>query len=101
MLKLLKYMRLRDWLMMIGLLAFLVLQLFCDVTLPTYTSEIVAKMQAGAEAGSILHTGLIMLGIAGASVFATVICSVLSAIVSTSLGKRIRGEVFSHAVYLS
>ncbi|MGN1103873.1 MAG: ABC transporter ATP-binding protein [Candidatus Coproplasma sp.] len=101
MLKLLKYLHLKEWILMIALLAFLVLQLYCDVTLPAYTSEIVAKMQAGAEAKSILSTGYIMLAYAAVSVVSTLICSALSAFVSTSLGRRIRGEVFSHAVNLS
>ena len=101
MLRLFKYLKGTEIVMFIGLLAFLVGQIFCDVTLPTYTAEIVAKMQAGAAASSILTTGGIMLSFAAGSVVATIFETVLSAQISTRLGRRLRGEVFSHVVHFS
>ena len=71
------------------------------MTLPTYTAEIVTKMQQGADTSSILATGWIMLGYAAVSVAATIIETILSANISTRLGKRLRGEVFSHVVAFS
>ena len=101
MIKLFRYLRAKEILMFIGLLAFLMVQVFCDVTLPTYTAEIVAKMQQGAEASSILATGWIMLFYAAGSVLAATVETVFSALISTRLGKRLRGEVFAHIVRFS
>ena len=101
MLKLFRYLRAREIIMFVGLIAFLVVQIFCDVTMPAYTAEIVAKMQAGEVAASILHTGGIMLAFAAGSVAATIAETFLSARISTRLGRRLRGEVFAHVVNFS
>ena len=98
MLKLFKYLRVKEIFMFLDLLVFLIVQVYCDVTLPTYTAEIVTKMQQGADTSSILATGWIMLGYAAVSVAATIIETILSANISTRFGKRLRGEVFSYAV---
>lgn len=100
-LKLFRYLRAKEIVMFVGLIAFLVVQVFCDVTMPAYTAEIVAKMQAGEEAASILHTGGIMLAFAAGSVAATIAETFLSARISTRLGRRLRGEVFAHVVNFS
>ena len=100
-LKLFRYLRAKEIVMFVGLIAFLVVQIFCDVTLPAYTAEIVAKMQTGEVAASILHTGGIMLAFAAGSVAATIAETFLSARISTRLGRRLRGEVFAHVVNFS
>ncbi len=101
MFRLFRYLRGREIAMFAALLVFLVAQIFCDVTMPTYTAEIVAKMQQGADAASILLTGGIMLAFAAGSIAATIAESILSARISTRLGRRLRGEVFAHVVNFS
>lgn len=101
MFRLFRYLRGREIAMFAALLVFLVAQIFCDVTMPTYTAEIVAKMQQGADAASILLTGGIMLAFAAGSIAATIAESILSARISTRLGRRLRGEVFAHVVSFS
>ena len=101
MFRLFRYLRGREIVMFAALLVFLVAQIFCDVTMPTYTAEIVAKMQQGADAASILLTGGIMLAFAAGSIAATIAESILSARISTRLGRRLRGEVFAHVVNFS
>ena len=101
MLRFLKYLGIREWVFLGFLLLTLVLQIYCDVTLPGYTEEIVEKMQAGESAGSILKTGGIMLIYAAVSVISSMVCTVFSTTISTSLGMRIRNEIFSHIVSLS
>ncbi len=101
MLRLMKYLRGKELAMFAGLLVFLIMQIYCDVTLPTYTAEIVSKMQEGAQAASILSTGYIMLAYAAVSVTATVFETIFSARISTRLGERLRQAVFSHIVGLS
>ena len=101
MFRLFRYLRGREIVMFAALLVFLVAQIFCGVTMPTYTAEIVAKMQQGADAASILLTGGIMLAFAAGSIAATIAESILSARISTRLGRRLRGEVFAHVVNFS
>lgn len=101
MIRLFKYLRGEEIVMFTGLLVFLVAQIFCDVTMPTYTAQIVAQMQQGAAAAEILRTGGVMLAFAAGSVAATIVESILSARISTRLGRRLRGEVFAHIVHFS
>ena len=101
MFRLIRYLTKKQVFFFLLLLAFLVVQVFADVTLPTYTARIVEQMQAGAEALSILRTGGVMLAFAAVSVLATIAETVLSASISTGLGRRLRGEVFSHVLSLS
>ena len=61
MFRLIRYLTKKQVFFFLLLLAFLVVQVFADVTLPTYTARIVEQMQAGEEALSILRTGGIML----------------------------------------
>ena len=101
MFRLFRYLRGREIVMFAAILVFLVAQIFCDVTMPTYTAEIVSKMQRGADAASILLTGGIMLAFVSGSIAATIAESILSARISTRLGRRLRGEVFAHVVNFS
>ena len=101
MFRLIRYLTKKQVFFFLLLLAFLVVQVFADVTLPTYTARIVEQMQAGAEALAILKTGGIMLAFAAVSVLATIAETFLSASISTGLGRRLRGEVFSHVLSLS
>ena len=101
MFRLIRYLTKKQVFFFLLLLAFLVVQVFADVTLPTYTARIVEQMQAGAEALSILRTGGVMLAFAAVSVLATIAETFLSARISTGLGRRLRGEVFLHVLSLS
>ena len=101
MFRLIRYLTKKQVFFFLLLLTFLVVQVFADVTLPTYTARIVEQMQAGEEALSILRTGGIMLAFAAVSVLATIAETFLSASISTGLGRRLRGEVFSHVLSLS
>lgn len=101
MLKLIRYMRIGEGLMSLGLFLFLIIQIFSEVTIPSYTAEIIRKMQNGASAGSILETGGIMLFFALLSVISNIITTLFSTAISTRLGRRLRGEVFAHVVNFS
>lgn len=101
MIKIFKYLKPKEYLAFAIMLAFLVVQIYSDVTLPVYTSEIVAKMQAGESASSILTTGGIMLGFAAVSILATVVQTFISAFISTGLSARLRENVFKKVFSLS
>lgn len=101
MIKVFKYLKGKEIIYIILLLALLAGQIYCDVTLPIYTAEIVSKMQAGESAVSILQTGGIMLAYAAVSVGATIVQVFLAGAVSTRLARRLRGKVFSKVYSLS
>lgn len=101
MIWLIKYLKGKEIIYIVLLLALLVVQIYCDVTLPIYTAEIVAKMQMGESAVSILRTGGVMLAYAAASVVATIVQTLLAGAVSTGLARRLRGKVFSKVLSLS
>ena len=101
MIRIFKYLKAKEYALFILMLSFLVVQIYCDVTLPIYTSEIVAKMQAGEEASSILRTGGTMLIYAAISVVATIVQTFLSVLISTGLSARLREKVFTKVFSLS
>lgn len=101
MIRFFKYLKPIEYLYFALLLVFLAAQIYCDVTLPIYTAEMVTKMQAGESAQSILQTGGVMLIYAAISVVGTIIQTFLSARISTGLSERLRGKVFKKVFSLS
>ncbi len=101
MLRFFKYLKPIEYLFLILLVVFLVVQVYCDVTMPVYTAEMVTKMQAGENAQSILKTGGIMLAYAAISIGGTIVQTFLSARISTGLSERLRSKVFTKVFSLS
>ncbi len=95
MLKLLKYLRVRDWITIIFILGFVVCQIMLDLELPDYMGNIVALIQNQGTLNEILIEGLKMLGIVAGSVISTIIVSYLSARVAADFAKRVRRAVFT------
>ena len=95
MLKLLKYLRVRDWITIIFILGFVVCQVMLDLELPDYMGNIVALIQNQGTLNEILIEGLKMLGIVAGSVISTIIVSYLSARVAAGFAKRVRRAVFT------
>lgn len=95
MIKLLKCFTPFQWVLTAILLAFLVAQCYCDVTLPTYTAEIITKMQSGAPPSSIMETGGVMLGYAGASIGFTLIITFISFYLSSMHAKTMRERIYN------
>lgn len=101
MIRIFKYMKAKEYILLILMLAFLAAQIYCDVTVPIYTAEIVAKMHIGESASSILTTGGIMLIYSAISVAATIFQTFLSTSISTGLSARLRSKVFEKVFALS
>ena len=94
MIRFFKYLKPIEYLFLFLLLVFLVVQVYCDVTMPVYTAEMVTQMQAGESASAIFHTGGTMLIYAAISITGTIAQSFFSARISTGLSERLRGKVF-------
>ena len=96
MISLLKRMRRKEWLMA-GLCALLVLgQIYFDLRLPDYMSDLTVLIQTpGSTVSDIWGTGLEMLGCTLASALLAVICGYLSSQVAAGFSYTVRESVQS------
>lgn len=96
MLKLLKNLKTKEWLMLTLCLGLIVLQVYLDLKLPDYMSNITTLVQTqGSSMREILKTGLFMMLCAfGSLVTAIIICFIASKVAST-LSFRIRNKVYN------
>lgn len=95
MLKLFKRLDKFDWVFLMILVGFVVAQVYFDVTIPSYTADIVNEMiRPGATASSILSIGLIMLLYALGSMACTIIVCYISSHIGSKLSQNLRRNVF-------
>lgn len=96
MIKLLKQMKCKEWLMA-GLCAVLVLgQIYFDLSLPDYMSNLTVLIKSpDSTMSDILYTGAEMLGCTLASAVLCVICGFLTAKVAAGFGFTLREAVFN------
>lgn len=99
MIKLLKKMGKREVLMAI-LCALLVLgQVYFDLTLPDYMTDLTMMLNtAGSETSDILNVGLKMLGCTLASAALAIVCGYLSAKTASGFSYTIREKLFNHVM---
>lgn len=96
MLKLFKYLTKKDWSILIVALGFIVMQVWLDLTLPDYMSEITILVQTeGSAIADILKAGGMMLLCALGSLLASVIVAVLSSKVGTNFSGNVRAKLFN------
>ena len=96
MIKLFKYIRKRDYLLIIIACILVYGQVWLDLKLPEYMSEITRLIETEeSEMSEIIHNGLLMLGCALASLISAVIVGYIAALVSSGFSKTLRGKVFS------
>ena len=95
MIKLLKYLRVKDWILSVVILGFIVCQVLLDLALPDYMGKIVDLIEQQGAINEILIQGLKMLGIVAGSVLSTIIVSYLAARVAAGFAKRVRRAVFT------
>ena len=96
MLKLLKKLRRREWMMAAVCMVLILGQIYFDLSLPDYMSNLTVLIKtSGSGMSEILHTGLEMLGCTLASAVLCVACGYLTARVAAGFGYSIREEVFN------
>lgn len=102
MLKTLKHLRAREWGMIGSAIVFIVLQVFLDLKLPDYMSEITMLVQSeGGAMNAILTAGGMMLLCALGSLAAAFIVGYFAARVASTLGARLREATFNKVLDLS
>jgi ATP-binding cassette subfamily B protein len=95
MLKIFKYLKLKEWMLISISLVFIVSQVYLDLKIPDYMSEITMLIQTpGNTVGEIWQTGSYMLLCALGSLVSSVIVGFLAARVAATLSKRLRSLQF-------
>jgi len=94
MLKQLKYLTKKDWLLTLISCIFIVGNVYFELEIPEYMSKIITIIKSNGTINDILLNGLYMLLFAVASVVSIVIAKYFSSKVAIGLGKKLRSMVF-------
>ena len=96
MIKLLKQLRKRDWLLVVVSIFFIAFQVFLDLKLPDYMSKITTLVQTeGSTMADILLNGFYMLLCAFGSLLAAVITGYFIARIAANFSKNLRKNIFN------
>ena len=95
MLKILKYLTKKDWLFVLCSFVFVVAQVYLDLKLPDYMSEITMLVQTqGSEMNEILSAGGYMLLCALGSLLASFVVGYFAARIASNLSWRLHSNVY-------
>ena len=94
MLKLLKYFKPIEWLMIFLTVGLVVLQVELTLTIPEYLEDIIALIGQSATSGEIWKVGGIMIGLAACEVVVIIAINYLTSHVGAGLARTIRRKVF-------
>ena len=95
MLKLLKYIKLREWLLFLLSLVFICTQVFLDLKLPDYMSRITTLVEtAGSSTKEVWSAGGMMLLCSLGSLVASILVTMLAAKIAAGFSRRLRGAMF-------
>lgn len=96
MLKILKKMKWQDWCYALICVAFIVVQVWLDMTMPEYMRQITTLIETpGSEMAEVWKSGAMMLLCSLGSVAASIITAIFSARIGSDLGFTLRGELFN------
>ncbi|MDY5347079.1 MAG: ABC transporter permease, partial [Eubacteriales bacterium] len=98
MIKLLKKMRRREASMALCCLIFVIGQVYLDLRLPDYMTDLTVLIQTSGTTSEILQVGLKMLLCTAASAALAVFCGFLSAKTASGFSFTIREQVFHHVM---
>ena len=86
----LKHLGRREWALFAASVAFIVLQVYLDLRIPEYMSQITFALENGTSTGVVLDCGVGMLACAFLSVVASLAAGYLIADVASSLSRKLR-----------
>jgi ATP-binding cassette, subfamily B, multidrug efflux pump len=102
MLKIFKYLKKSEWMLVLVSIAFITIQVWLDLKLPDYMAEITTLIQMeGTNFSQIIRPGAYMLLCAVGSMVTAVIVGYFAAKVAAGLSKRLRGLVFDKTLSFS
>ena len=96
MIKLLKNMRAKEKITAFICLIFVVAQIYFDLKLPDYMSELTVLIKTSGAVNEILKVGLEMLGVTAASALLAVACGFLAAKTASGFSFAVREKLFRH-----
>ena len=101
MLKLLKCMKKRERWMVLGCIALIIGQIYFDLTMPDYMSDLTVLINTpGSEMSDILSVGAKMFGCTLASAALAISCGFLTSRIAAGYSYTIREKLFSHVMLL-
>ena len=98
MIKLLKNMRRREKLMALICLVFVVCQVYFDLRLPDYMTELTVLIKTSGTTADIVNIGLKMLGCTAVSALLAVACGYLASKTASGLSFAVREKLFHHVM---
>ena len=99
MIKLLKNLQKREWLMALACAVFVVGQVYFDLTLPDYMTELTTLIKTeGSATADIAAVGVKMLLCTLCSAVLAVACGYLSARIAAGFSFTLRGKLFGHVI---
>lgn len=91
----LRYLKAREWALVVIITAFIVVQVWFDLMIPDHMYAITNLIQTGGTVDQVMNEGWMMLALAFGSLLTALAIGYLAAYVATSLSKRIRSLEFS------
>ena len=102
MMKLFKNINFKEWLMILICLILVFIQVWLELKMPDYMSQITVLLQGeGSKMKNILTNGGFMLLCAFGSLISAIITSYLLTIISSKFAKRLRRKIFSKTLNIS
>ena len=102
MMKLFKNINLKEWLMILICLILVFIQVWLELKMPDFMSQITVLLQGeGSKMKDILTNGGFMLLCAFGSLISAIITSYLLTIISSKFAKRLRRKIFSKTLNIS
>lgn len=98
MIKLLKNMRRKEKLMAFLCLAFVVVQVYFDLRLPDYMTELTVLIKTSGTTADIVNVGLKMLGCTAVSAVLAIACGFLAAKTASGFSFAVRDKLFHHVM---
>ncbi|MFI3250623.1 MAG: ABC transporter ATP-binding protein, partial [Eubacteriales bacterium] len=100
--KLFQCFRTREWIVLVVMISLICVQVWLDLRLPDYMSEITALVQTeGVELSEVLAAGGKMMGCAFGGLFVTVVVGFFSAQTATKVAQRLREQVYHKTISFS
>jgi len=100
--KLFKFLRVRDWLLLIVILGFVFLSVYLDLRIPDFMADITTYLQSPtSNIGDIWLAGAKMLGCALGSAAVSVMMGALSSYIASNLSKTLRKELYQKVERMS
>ena len=96
MLKLLKNMRRKEIIMALICIVLIVGQVYFDLRLPDYMTDLTSLIKTSGSTGDILNVGLKMLGCTAVSAVLAIACGFLAAKTASGFSYAVRGKLFHH-----